>query len=223
MNCKYCHAQVEDGEEFCPVCGKALLEEQTISAEETVEETVAEQEVEAQPEKGTKASPAQLALSICACVVLLAILVGLVVGGMKPVEDTAETTLPTNPTETTEDLYQGTVPTDGNSDDVTCKGTYIGADEDVLAAADTVIATIGDKTLTNGQLQVYYGLMVNQFLSSEDFYYLYYYELFDITQGLDTQICYYDSTMTWHQYFLNEALNAWHCYQSLAIEAELAG
>ena len=47
--------------------------------------------------------------------------------------------------------------------------------------------------------------------------------LLDYSQPLDTQLCSEDSSLTWQQFFLGEALNYWQMYQSLALEAKNAG
>ena len=123
----------------------------------------------------------------------------------------------------TETQVPATVPADGNPDDVTCKGTYTVTDEEAAAAKDTVVATMGDEQLTNGKLQVYYWNVVQSILSSNYGYSLMYQGLLDYSQPLDTQLCSEDSSLTWQQFFLGEALNYWQMYQSLALEAKNAG
>lgn len=170
-------------------------------------------------------TPGKFALAVCICVVLLAVLVAFVIGGLSPTGDpsldagtTAATTIPV----ATVTVPPATTPADTGSDDITCKGSYTVTDEEAAAAADTVIATVGDRTLTNGQLQAYYWMYIRQFLSSEMGYYAYYIGL-DYTQPLDQQVCYFNPEISWQQYFLQEALNSWYSYQSLALEAEAAG
>ena len=158
-------------------------------------------------------------------VVLIAALAALVIGGVKGGKTPAETTEPTVAAETaaTETQAPATVPADGNPDDVTCKGTYTVTDEEAAAAKDTVVATMGDEQLTNGKLQVYYWNVVQSILSSNYGYSLMYQGLLDYSQPLDTQLCSEDSSLTWQQFFLGEALNYWQMYQSLALEAKNAG
>ena len=149
----------------------------------------------------------------------------LVIGGVKGGKTPAETTEPTVAAETaaTETQAPATVPADGNPDDVTCKGTYTVTDEEAAAAKDTVVATMGDEQLTNGKLQVYYWNVVQSILISNYGYSLMYQGLLDYSQPLDTQLCSEDSSLTWQQFFLGEALNYWQMYQSLALEAKNAG
>ena len=66
--------------------------------------------------------------------------------------------------------------------------------------------------------------MVDGILSSNYGYSLMYQGLLDYSQPLDTQLCSEDSSLTWQQFFLGEALNYWRMtYQSLALEAKNAG
>ena len=78
------------------------------------------------------------------------------------------------------------MPADGNPEDVTCKGTYTVTDEEALANKDTVVATAGEYQLTNGQLQVYYWMEVQNFLTNYGGYAPYF--GLDYTKPMDTQI-----------------------------------
>lgn len=241
MKCKYCQAELEDGSTVCPACGKEqepeqVLEEVAFAVEEIPGEAAPQQsDVEAaQPaaiETGTKLTPGKLALAIAAGVVLLAILVALVLGGRdnSQVPDATDgsddlTTAATNAAATEpEETVPATIPADGNPDDVTCKGSYTVTDDEIIAAAEDVVATMGDKVLTNADLQVYYWMEVMNFLNDYGEYAIYF--GMDYTQPLDTQICEdgLDLDVTWQQYFLELALDNWQCYQSLALEAEANG
>lgn len=241
MKCKYCQAELEDGSTVCPACGKEqepeqVLEEVAFAVEEIPGEAAPQQsDVEAaQPaaiKTGTKLTPGKLALAIAAGVVLLAILVALVLGGRdnSQVPETTDgsddlTTAATNAAATEpEETVPATIPADGNPDDVTCKGSYTVTDDEIIAAAEDVVATMGDKVLTNADLQVYYWMEVMNFLNDYGEYAIYF--GMDYTQPLDTQICEdgLDLDVTWQQYFLELALDNWQCYQSLALEAEANG
>ena len=110
---------------------------------------------------------------------------------------------------TTEATVPVTVPDDGNPDDVTCKGTYTGnADSKMVAAA-------GIAELTNEQLSVWYWAEVAQYRQEN-------HEIApDFTQPLDTQPCEIDSSVnSWQQYFLQQALSAWHTAQALVQRSE---
>ena len=104
-----------------------------------------------------------------------------------------------------------TVPADGDPEDVTCKGSYTGQ-----ADADTVVATAGDGALTNGQLQVWYWAQVAQYRQAG------HEEMPDFEKPLDTQRCTIDdSVASWQQYFLREALDAWHTAQALVNQSKV--
>lgn len=161
-----------------------------------------------------KATPGKVALAVAAVVVLLAALIALVATGLTGKKvDTAD--------ETVVETAAATIPTDGNPDDETCKGTYTASDAEVIAAGDVVVASMDGYALTNSELQVYYWMEVQNFLSTYGSYAAYF--GMDITQPLDTQVCGFAETGTWQQFFLAGALNTWQNYQSLAVEAELAG
>lgn len=163
-----------------------------------------------------KATPGKIALAVVAVIVLAAALIAVVVTGLngnKVEETTAE--------ETVVETAAATIPADGNPDDETAKGTYTASDAEVIAAGDVVVARVGDYTLTNSQLQVYYWMEVQNFVSTYSSY-VYYFGL-DLSMPLDTQVCAFsDNGETWQQFFLAGALNTWQNYQSLAAEAELA-
>ena len=240
--CKFCQAEMAENGSFCPVCGKNNMEEVTeetvvseMPAEETAaaetpveeivpaevptEEAIAAQE-EAFAEEMPKPSAGKIGIAVAAVVLLLAVLIALLAGGMNKKQDNS--VVPAESTEAaTETQPVATVPADGNPDDVTCKGTYTASDEEVIAAADLVVATAGDFQLTNSELQIYYWLEVQSFLQN----YGYYAQLMglDYTQPLDTQVCAMMESGTWQQFFLDSALTSWQNYQSMAAEADSNG
>ena len=232
MNCKFCGAEMMEEKPFCPTCGKDnTLEETPVEAvEETAEEVVAEETAVAEEamaeetvteeettEEAPKAKSNKVAICITAIVVILALIVALVVTafGAKKVEVD-------EPTVETELVYTATTPADTLADDVTHLGTYTVSDEEVLAAADTVVATMGDAELTLAQLQIYYWTEVFNFLNSYGSYASYL--GLDYTVDLDKQLCGMSETeMTWQQYFLNCALDTWTAYQALSLEANANG
>ncbi len=229
MKCKFCLAEIEDGAVRCPCCGKDLEEkveetpvEATIVEEVPAEETPAEEVAaeETAPVETKKAAPGKIALAVVAIVVLIAILVGLIFVGMNtPVKEEVST-------EVTVETVPATVPADGEKGTVAEKGTYTASDEEVIANKDTVVAKIGDKTLTNGQLQVYYWMGYHNFMSA-NYAYAQYFGL-DMTKPLDVQtmdpmLHGQDLTMTWQQYFLQFGLESWRQVQAVALEAEANG
>ncbi|MBP3683399.1 MAG: peptidyl-prolyl cis-trans isomerase [Oscillospiraceae bacterium] len=169
-------------------------------------------------ENEKKVTPGKIALAVAAVIVLAAALVAIVMTG-RDNSGTVDETLPTDAI--VEETVEATVPADGNPEDETAKGSYTASDEEVLAARETVVARIGDYTLTNGQLQVCYWMEVQNFLNSYGSYAAYF--GLDYTKPLDIQVCgISDTGCTWQQFFLASALNSWKNYQSLAAEAEAA-
>ena len=88
---------------------------------------------------------------ICAALLAALLLCGCGNAAKTPAESTApEETVPV-----------WTVAPDGNSTDVTCKGSYTGQ-----GSENTVVARVGEKALTNGQLAVWYWAMADSGTSS---------------------------------------------------------
>lgn len=131
---------------------------------------------------------------------LAAVLAVLLLCGCAPAgsnaDNSAETTLPS---------AGATVPADGNPEDVTCKGTYT-REGDPAA----VIAQIGDTKLTNEALAVWYWAAAAQYQASGKT------PAPDFDAPLDSQPYEADTTVgSWQQYFLRQALNAWHTAAAL--------
>lgn len=131
---------------------------------------------------------------------LAAVLAVLLLCGCAPAgsnaDNSAETTLPS---------AGATVPADGNPEDVTCKGTYT-REGDPAA----VIAQIGDTKLTNEALAVWYWAAAAQYQASGKT------PAPDFDAPLDSQPCEAEGTVgSWQQYFLRQALNAWHTAAAL--------
>lgn len=252
--CKFCEAELEQGVTLCPSCGKDNTEEipaeetaveaaaeegvcaETVCEEASAEEAAAEEaaaeeaaeqsaaEEATEIKEGVKATPGKMALAVIAIVVLVALIIGLLVGGMGtkqnvavPSEEAATESVETEPT------VPPTTPADTGENNETHKGSYTVSDEQAIAGADTVVATMGDKTLTNAQLQVHYWSYVSSYLSSEYGYQAMMYGMINMAQGLDTQISMADPGLTWQQYFLKCALQNWQSLQSMALEAEANG
>ena len=207
MDCKFCHQQMDEGTTLCPHCGKD-------NAVEKTEETPIKE--------GITLTSRKLTTIIVAVVVATAVVVGIIFSYAGVVKPSVEESLTTGEM-SSEPAVAPTVPAGtGETESVTCKGSYTASDEDVIAAMDTVVATIGDTSLTNADLQVYYWLQVQQFMGQYGSYAAYF--GLDVTQPLDTQICGLEDTgITWQQYFLKNALMTWHNYRSLANESLARG
>ncbi len=240
MKCNNCGAELVDGNPICPACGKENLPEQESVSEETLpevtEEPAAESEVTeaaetaetdempaAEIKEGVKATPGKIALAVVSGVLLLAVLIGLIMGGVNGNTGTPDPTETAPATTPVESQVEGTIPPDGNPEDMTCKGSYTVSDDEAIAARNDVVATIGDVVLTNGQLQIFYWEEVFAFLQEYGVEYAAYFGM-DYSKPLDTQLCETgDISLTWQQYFLRSALNNWNIYQALDLEGKASG
>lgn len=119
------------------------------------------------------------------------------------------------PAETTGNTEPSTEPAPMN--DLYKIDSYTASDADAAAGRETVVGTVGDATLTNGVLQLYYWIDVYNFLSSSGSYISLY--GLDLSQPLDTQAC-VNTEGTWQHYFLNSSLETWHSAQAMALMAE---
>lgn len=216
MLCKFCNQEVEEASRFCPFCGKALAED--AQAQENVEMEVenneelsaAVAEIEEQPipsadpadafqeelKPEKKRSVLPLILSIIAAVAALGALAVVLLMAMgfdlKP-----------------------------RANDIYYRDAYTVADKKSESESHTVVAAMGDKQLTNVQLQLYYRMQVMDFLN---YYGSYASQMgLDYTKPLSEQTCTIDTELTWEQYMINMAIDTWKNYQAMALLAEEAG
>ncbi len=89
--------------------------------------------------------------------------------------------------------------------------------DDVL---DQVVASCGDDKLTNRDLPYYYWQQYYSFMNSYGSYAAYF---LDSTKPFDQQMCLMDDTITWQQYFLQNAVNTYCDISALWQDARLAG
>jgi len=112
-------------------------------------------------------------------------------------EPTAQTTEPTTP--------PPTVPPDGDPTNVTARGSYTGT-----VTPGTAVAIVGNEYLSEGQLQLYYGLAVSGWRDAG------FSPAPDWSLPLDVQEYPLDSeVVTWQQFFLQRALDTWHLHTAL--------
>ena len=203
MKCKFCQAELEEGMTLCPACGQENRQEEAIPAEEAVEEITQECVEEAPAKK--KLTSGKLAVIYICVIALLAALIAPIIIGMKPSSKPSGSAV-------------GTVPADGNKDDVTCQGSYTVSDKKAQSKADKVVATAGEAKLTNEMLQSIYWMQVYNFLSN------YGTNGLDTSKPLDRQICSLSKEgWTWQQYFLNVALQEWQMYNAFYQESLAVG
>ena len=222
MKCKYCFAEVEEDATICPICGKELTEEETSEevakeTEEETEEIVEEEEYEDEEDdddeyeeiiirrkkKKKKKLPKWLLITVAA-VGAAALTVGLGIAvlygmGLKFSSISA--------------LVGFT------KADINYKNNYSVSDRKMEKSANTVIAQVGDQTLTNEQLQVYYWTAVREYINQYNTALSLGQSVelgLDPAKPLNEQI--YDPVTgkSWQQFFLETALNQWRNYASIA-------
>lgn len=173
----------------------------------------------------TKATPGKIVLAVAAVVVLVAVLVALIVTGMGGKKDAevlpSEELAGTTETAAPEETVPATIPPDGEKGTITEKGSYTVTDEEAKAQADVVVAALDGRKLTNADLQVYYWMEVQGFLSQYAAYASYF--GLDYTKPLDMQASMEGGGMTWQHFFLQNALSNWQQIQGMDLEAEKAG
>lgn len=163
---------------------------------------------------------------------LALLLAAIMVLSMTACGDKVDTATPDEPVETTgateapTDVAGGQLPEDPTEaepyvapigEGVYVKSSYTVSDEEVLNNRETVVATLGDRELTLGELQVYYWMSVYGFLNEYGAYASYF--GLDISKGLDEQK-YPQGDGSWQQYFLTSAVDTWRSYQGLVLQSE---
>ncbi len=249
--CHYCGEEFDEELTVCPACGKEQPENVPVPGEaeaspDTAQEAAAEVAVpveaaqnasestpaadaqsapEAAPVKKGVASASAIALGAAIVLLLAAILAVLILNGkdtaVQPEALASEAATQTAESTEAAETPEETQPADGNPDDGICKGSYPVSDEEVKAANGEAVATAGDSTLTNGQLQILYWRSVQNFYAQYGTYAQYF--GLDHTQSMDTQVCGVADGLTWEQYFLQDALNNWTIFEAVAQQAREAG
>ena len=248
MKCKFCFAELSEDVTVCPVCGKELVQAEetpveetaeTLAAEneetpleETVEETTEEtaeeteeednedEEFEAEFEeaffnkkkskkckkkmpKGLKATFAALGSLVLAGALAVAVLYGM---GFKLSSVKAFLGL--------------------EKAGIDYKNSFTVSDKKVDKAADKVVAKVGDQTLTNEQLQVYYWLTVRDYVSQYEYAISMGAETelgFDMEKPLSEQVYDLQTGQTYEQLFLENALETWRRYVTFVQLSQDAG
>ena len=204
MNCKFCNGELPEDVTLCPACGQENAQEMAEDpiAEETVAET-AEEMVEETAEEVTEETTEEIVAEVPVKAKPKVWLVVLAIIGAVAVLA----------------VLAGAVLFGTGAFDKTESYTVSG--EKAVKARDTVVATVGDETLTNSALQVYYWQSVSDFYNT----YGYYMDasVLDMSKPLDEQMYDEEAGTTWQQFFLEGALNTWSRYAALCMAAKEEG
>lgn len=194
-------------------------------------------EPESQPEAPKKKPnlPLILGIAITALVIIIALLVVRIARSAKPADtdttpagdttvsdaeapadgetpaDTDDTTVPDDSTGETDQTEEPA----GNGISYT-----IAADDLTDEVLNETVAECGDDRLTNRDLPYYYWQQYYSFTSNYGSYASYF---IDSTQPFDQQMCVFDDTLTWQQYFLEGAISTYENISALWQDARLAG
>ena len=96
----------------------------------------------------------------------------------------------------------------------------VGAEALTDEVLDLEVASCGDDRLTNRDLPYYYWQQYYSFASTYSSYAAY---LIDTTKPFDQQMCVFDDTLTWQQYFLQGAVSTYKSVSALWQDARLSG
>lgn len=99
--------------------------------------------------------------------------------------------------------------------------SYTVSDEVAITANGNIVATVADKELTNGQLQVYYWSQVYSFINDYGAYAAYF--GLDFTKPFSEQQCTMEENSTWEEFFLEMALSSWTQMATIELMAEENG
>lgn len=213
MKCKYCEAEMADWGGFCPVCGKnnddkpqnALdPQEEIIELEEDapLETELTEENAE---DNSPKLKKAKRIAAMSGCVALLAVLATVLFFGIRGGWDVGS-------------LFDWLKPRENT---IHYRDAYTVKDKKAIRKKDKVVATMGDQQLTNAQLQIYYWTEIYGF--QNDYYYYLSYVGIDFSKPLSEQTCYFDASLTWEKYFLENALHTWQSYAAFSMQAKENG
>ena len=233
--CIHCGAEVPEEEAVCPACGQSVTEEAQTSEnqqaqpetekgpetdEDTCEEKTDPQEEGAQEpaaETPAAAAPAQkkppVGVWIVGALAVVAIVAAILITGKKDQTPPADATQ-TGVTEQTEEEAAA----EGETQEfVSYTATEDQLTDEVLAR---VVASCGGKELDNRMLDFYYWQQYYTLMSNYGSYASYF---IDTSTPFDQQMCMFDDTRTWQQYFLQAAIKNYENVTAIWQEARLAG
>ena len=216
---------------------EAAQDAQPESAEpETPAEPELPIEAEAQPEAPKKKPnlPLILGIAIAALVIIIALLVVRIAHSAKPADtdttpadDTIVSDANVPADEPVSDADDTTTPDDSTGEtDETAEPAgngisyTVAADDLTDEVLNETVAECGDDRLTNRDLPYYYWQQYYSFTSNYGSYASYF---IDSTTPFDQQMCVFDDTLTWQQYFLEGAIATYENISALWQDARLAG
>ena len=245
--CNHCGADVPEEESVCPACGQEVTEE-TASAEEPTEQTASEETAaqtdseaesftcEKEPETDgaeqtedeasasgdepqetapEKKKPSALVWVIGALAVIAIVAAILIAGKKSAAKPDADAPAENGVTETTDENAQNADDAESTDSFVSYTVTQDELTDEVLAK---VVASCGDRDLTNRDLAFYYWQQYYTFVNNYGSYLSY---IMDTSKGLDEQA--YSEGQTWQQAFLDSAVTMFHSMTAINLEADKAG
>lgn len=245
--CNHCGADVPEEESVCPACGQEVTEE-TASAEEPTEQTATEETAaqtdseaesftcEEEPETDgaeqtedeasasgdepqetapEKKKPSALVWVIGALAVVAIVAAIFLAGKKSAAKLDADAPAENGVTETTDENAQNAEDTESTERFVSYTVTQDELTDEVLAK---VVASCGDRDLTNRDLAFYYWQQYYTFVNNYGSYLSY---IMDTSKGLDEQA--YSEGQTWQQAFLDSAVTMFHSMTAINLEADKAG
>lgn len=194
MKCKYCGADLPLGSDTCPDCGKPIENQEKKLTGKTVWIAVC----------------SILAVVLCIIIIIFVSQNSDNVQEIEPPATTVSATEESTPTE------KPVVVTSEDKTSVSYKASYTVDDNELLSNASNVIAAFGSKELTNSELQIHYWMQYYNFMENYGNYAAYF--GLDPTAPLDEQID--QDGLTWQHTFLAGAVDSWHVYTALCLDAE---
>ena len=136
--------------------------------------------------------------------------------------DGTDSTQPDNQTPAEDDQTQTGEETDGEQTEPAGNGVSytISADELTEDVLNREIAVCGDDHLTNRELPYYYWQQYYSLMNNYGSYASYF---IDASTPFDQQMCMFDNTLTWQQYFLQGAVSTYKSVSALWQDARLSG
>lgn len=201
MRCEKCKVELKKGAAVCPSCGKKVKTDK-------VDPKQANKKKGAVPQK-KRLKPWHWVTIGVAAFLLVLVLTVTIWWAVMDVESFGEGW----------DLVCNLF--DPPENNVLYKDSYSVSDKKAMRWREKVVASIGDKKLTNGVLQVYYWANVRDYKTNNNYQALY--DGLDFSKPLDEQFYSDVQGKTWQHYFLDVALDNWHAYQSMALMAQASG